>query len=63
MAIMDMSSAKFIRQLSEAADLTSREGIASVFRERAGGVDAGTADQRTKAFYRASGHDWTRALG
>lgn len=59
---MDMSSAKFIRQLSETADLTSREGIAAVFRERAGGVEASTADERTKAFYRASGRDWALAL-
>ncbi len=60
---MDMSSATFIQVLSDAVDLTSREGIAAVFCERAGGVEASTADARTKAFYRASGHDWARALG
>jgi len=63
---MEMNSARFIRQTSEAVDgvsaPTSREQIAAVFRARARGVDPRTADGRTKAFYRASGRDWSLAL-
>jgi len=66
-AIMEMNSALFIRQIDEAGNgvfaPTSREQIAAIFRARAGGVDPGTADERTKAFYRASGFDWSLALG
>ncbi len=64
---MEMSSATFIRQLGAAVNgvfaPTSREQIAAVLRARAGGVDPRTADERTKAFYRASGLDWSLALG
>ncbi len=62
-----MSSATFFRQIGEAMDgvfaPTSREQMVAVFRARAGGVDPKTADERTKAFFRASGRDWSVALG
>ena len=64
---MEMSSAIFIRHIGESVNgvlaPTSRQQIAAVFRARAGGVDPRTADDRTKAFYRASGLDWSLALG
>lgn len=59
---MEMSSSKFIRRLTEASDLTAREGVAAVFRERVGGVEARAAHERTKAFYRSSRHDWALAM-
>jgi len=62
---MEMISAKFIQNspLNGSFGPTSREQIAAVFRARARGVDAKTADDRTKAYYRSSGLQWALALG
>jgi hypothetical protein len=44
------------------AAATSRQAIADHLRQRTHGVDAPTAQQRTRAFYRLNGHRWSLAL-
>jgi hypothetical protein len=39
-----------------------RDVVAAPFRARTGAVAAAEAQQRTKAFYRASGQSWALAL-
>ncbi len=43
--------------------LSVRVRVLSAFRKIGKGVDAKTAYERTKDFYRATGHPWTRGLG
>lgn len=39
-----------------------RAELAAAFRKLGRGVQAGTAFEQAKDFYRSSGHDWTRGL-
>jgi hypothetical protein len=43
--------------------LSIRVRVLSAFRKIGKGVDAKTAYERTKDFYRATGYPWTRGLG
>lgn len=63
---MEMISALLLRPAHELADdaaaSASREQVGRHMSARTGGVDQRVAQQRTKAFYRSSGHRWTLAL-
>lgn len=48
--------------LSPGRQLTVRVRVLSAFRKIGKGVDAKTAYERTKDFYRMTGHPWTRGL-
>ena len=43
-------------------DASVRSSVGDAFCRMAHGVDAVTAEAKTKAFYRSSGHEWAQAL-
>ena len=51
------------RRFSSRRRLSVRVRVLAAFRNIGNGVDAKTAYERTKDFYRATGHPWTRGLG
>jgi len=51
------------RWLSPRRHLSVRVRVLSAFTKIGKGVEAKTAYERTKDFYRATGHSWTRGLG
>jgi hypothetical protein len=62
---MEMLSATLLQpqHIPLAGDaVVSAQDLAAHFRARARGVDARTAQERTKAFYRASATAWTLVL-
>ncbi len=62
---MEMISAKFIEEMHKpmvGSAPTSRQDVAAHFRDCANGVAPEMAQQRTRSFYRSSGHAWSMAL-
>ncbi|HUL65213.1 MAG TPA: hypothetical protein VLW55_11415 [Burkholderiaceae bacterium] len=63
---MEMMSAALLQRWQFATGIgsgaTPREEVAMHFGACVTGVDLRTAQERTKAFYRSSGNDWTAAL-
>ena len=53
---------KIVSKMPRPGRLTLRARVAAAFARIAGAVDAGTAQRRTKDFYRAGGAAWTRSL-
>jgi len=63
---MEMISATLLQRWQFATSIGSgmslRDEVAMHFGACVTGVDMRTAQERTKAFYRSSGNDWTTAL-
>ncbi len=62
---MEMSSAALLQRwqfIGIGTGATPREEVAIHFDACVPGVDMRVAQERTKAFYRSSGNDWTAAL-
>ena len=63
---MEMISAKLLEQQDIARDdgpaAIPAQAVVAHMRARARGVDAQTAQARTKAFFRSSANDWTLVL-
>ncbi len=63
---MEMLSAQFLRPSDDTSGQllvsTTREAIAERLRAAARGADPQVAQQRTREFFRSSGHTWSLVL-